>query len=70
MEESPLEHSARVGGAEGQAAAAPDKAARVNGARLTRIAERAHELFLARGGQHGADLQDWLQAEREIDQQS
>ncbi len=30
------------------------------------IAQRAHELFLARGGTHGADLDDWLQAEREL----
>jgi hypothetical protein len=30
------------------------------------IARRAHELFLARGGQHGHDLDDWLQAEREL----
>ena len=30
------------------------------------IAERAFELFLARGGQHGHDLDDWLQAEREV----
>jgi hypothetical protein len=30
------------------------------------IALRAFELFLARGGQHGHDLDDWLQAEREF----
>jgi len=30
------------------------------------IAFRAYELFLARGGQHGRDLEDWLQAEREL----
>jgi hypothetical protein len=30
------------------------------------IARRAFELFLARGGQHGRDLDDWLQAEREL----
>lgn len=30
------------------------------------IAKRAHELFLARGGTHGSDLDDWLQAEREL----
>ena len=30
------------------------------------IALRAYELFLARGGQHGGDLEDWLQAEREL----
>jgi hypothetical protein len=31
-----------------------------------RTAERAHELFLKRGRIHGHDLEDWLQAEREI----
>jgi hypothetical protein len=30
------------------------------------IAWRAFELFLARGGQDGHDLDDWLQAEREF----
>ena len=30
------------------------------------IALRAYELFLTRGGQHGSDLEDWLQAEREL----
>jgi DUF2934 family protein len=30
------------------------------------IAKRAYELFLARGGENGRDLDDWLQAEREL----
>ena len=30
------------------------------------VAERAHELWQARGGSHGDDRSDWLQAEREI----
>jgi hypothetical protein len=30
------------------------------------IARRAYELFCARGGQNGADLDDWLRAEREV----
>jgi hypothetical protein len=30
------------------------------------IARRAHELFQARGGLHGRDLDDWLEAERQI----
>jgi len=30
------------------------------------IRERAHQLFEARGGQPGHELDDWLQAEREI----
>ena len=38
-----------------------------NQARLGRIARRAHELYEARGAEHGRNLDDWLQAEREID---
>ena len=30
------------------------------------IAARAHELFESRGGENGRDLDDWLQAEREL----
>jgi hypothetical protein len=30
------------------------------------IARRAYEIYLARGGSHGCDLEDWLQAEREL----
>jgi len=30
------------------------------------IAQRAFEVYCARGGQHGRDLDDWLQAEREL----
>lgn len=30
------------------------------------IARRAYEKFEARGGRHGNDLQDWLDAEREL----
>jgi hypothetical protein len=30
------------------------------------IARRAFEVYCARGGQHGRDLDDWLQAEREL----
>jgi len=31
------------------------------------IEKRAYEIYLARGGAHGLDEQDWLQAEREVD---
>ena len=27
---------------------------------------RAYELYLARGGNHGGDFDDWLAAEREV----
>jgi hypothetical protein len=30
------------------------------------IARRAYEIFLARGGEHGHDQEDWAQAEREL----
>jgi hypothetical protein len=30
------------------------------------IARRAFELFCERGSQHGHDIDDWLQAEREL----
>lgn len=31
-----------------------------------RIADRAYALWLRRGARHGADWQDWLQAEAEL----
>ena len=30
------------------------------------VAQRAHELWYQRGYEHGADLADWFQAEREL----
>jgi hypothetical protein len=30
------------------------------------IAQRAFELYLARGASHGHDVEDWLAAEREL----
>jgi hypothetical protein len=30
------------------------------------IAERAYELYLARGGEHGHDLEDWYTAESQV----
>jgi hypothetical protein len=30
------------------------------------VARRAYELFEARGSEPGADVDDWLQAEREL----
>jgi hypothetical protein len=35
--------------------------------RMNQIARRAHHIYEARGGTHGKALEDWLQAEREID---
>ena len=31
-----------------------------------RIAARAYELYLKRGGAHGRETEDWLEAEREL----
>ena len=32
------------------------------------IAQRAHELWHQRGGEHGSDMADWFQAEREVNE--
>ncbi|HXU20324.1 MAG TPA: DUF2934 domain-containing protein [Verrucomicrobiae bacterium] len=32
----------------------------------TQIEQRAYELFLERGCEHGRDIEDWLEAEREL----
>ncbi len=37
-----------------------------NGVTKEQIATRAYQLFVARGGRHGYDIEDWLQAEREL----
>jgi hypothetical protein len=37
-----------------------------NGDTRDRIATRAYELYLARGGNHGGDFDDWITAEREL----
>ena len=39
-----------------------------NLSREEQIAERAHELWQQRNGEHGNDLADWSQAEREINE--
>jgi hypothetical protein len=36
-------------------------------ARLEEIRIRAYELYIGRGGQPGHDVDDWLQAERELE---
>lgn len=35
--------------------------------RLDRISQRAYEIYERRGGGNGREMEDWLQAEREID---
>jgi hypothetical protein len=44
---------------------APEESRR-NGPSLAQIRERAFEIHIERGGIHGCDLDDWLQAEREF----
>ena len=39
---------------------------RNNGPSLAEIRERAFEIHIEPGGIHGCDLDDWLQAEREL----
>jgi len=39
---------------------------RNNGPSLVEIRERAFEIHIERGGIHGCDLDDWVQAEREL----
>ena len=39
---------------------------RHDGAAREAIARRAYEIYSARGGTHGYDIEDWLQAEREL----
>jgi len=47
--------------------APPSRRPRPSESRISRIARRAHEIYEARGGAQGKALEDWLQAEREID---
>jgi Protein of unknown function (DUF2934) len=43
-----------------------DQPPKPNGESGESIAELAHRLFVERGGEHGRDLEDWLEAERRI----
>jgi len=45
---------------------ATDERPTSSGPTYDQIAQRAYELFLARGGTHGRDVEDWLRAEREL----
>lgn len=42
------------------------RATRVAGPDPERIAERAYQKYIERGGSDGRDLDDWLEAEREL----
>jgi len=39
-----------------------------NGPSPVEIRQRAFEIHIERGGIHGCDLDDWMQAERELEQ--
>ena len=44
----------------------PDCKTPAEGPTREKIAQRAYELYLARGGADGSEREDWLQAEREL----
>lgn len=44
----------------------PDRNSPSNAPSREAIAQRAYELYLARGGADGSEQEDWLQAEREL----
>ena len=48
--------------------ASGDAVSQSEGARVTEqdVARRAYDLYLARGCEHGHDVEDWLQAEHEL----
>ncbi len=65
--EEPVAPGATPGSADdysGLAAAA--ETARYGYPTRAEIARRAYDLFVARGATHGNDIEDWLQAEREL----
>ena len=45
---------------------APKAVARTVTVTIDDIARHAYDLYLARGGKHGHDVDDWVQAEREL----
>ncbi|GJL57961.1 MAG: hypothetical protein NPIRA03_08180 [Nitrospirales bacterium] len=47
-------------------ASSPDPSMALSEELREQIAQRAYEIHHRRGGQHGSDWEDWLQAEREI----
>ena len=59
--------SEQVSAADGPTPVLPGPEQDLGERRLERIAIRAREIYEARGGEHGQALDDWLQAEREID---
>jgi hypothetical protein len=62
--------SAELSGEAGAASAIGSGAAASSGRQgdptLDQIAQRAYEIYQSRGGTDGQDMEDWLQAEREL----
>ncbi len=56
-----------VNGASSAPAATVADGGAATGDRLTRVAARAYAIYESRGGTGGSHLDDWLQAEREVD---
>ena len=52
--------------AETSGAGADEQHATIGDDTRDRVAHRAYELYIARGGTHGGDVDDWIAAEREI----
>jgi hypothetical protein len=50
----------------GAATGAPSESAAPYGPTFEQIAEEAYQRYLSRGGSHGADFEDWLEAERKL----
>ena len=57
-------------GSEHRIAPGGDYSARRDSPSFQQIQLRAYEIFVARGGTHGDDLSDWLEAEQELSKSS
>ena len=64
--ESPINSVVNPDAPSSDATSAPDPAASPAPDPRERIAARAYERYLQRGGGHGRETEDWLEAEREI----
>lgn len=53
-----------------QTAPSPDAPQAITAPTEEEVAQRAYEIFLERGSDHGNDIEDWLQAERELSEES
>jgi hypothetical protein len=49
---------------------APTESAAPYAPTFEQIAEEAYHRYLSRGGTHGADFEDWLEAERQLRQRN